>query len=174
LSRTRTRVQHLAQGRFRSRARAWSASRLRAPGLAPALPTGLVAFPRWSTVCAGNPSSTGREATLHASGLTSLSSRRLRLGVVDVPPGELSAMFIGANAAPTPLFGGVPCVGGASILVGISRADAQGRTSVPVSLQGAGHQPGDVVHAQCLYRDSQTPGGSGANLSSSITFTLSP
>jgi hypothetical protein len=144
------------------------------PTATPTLPTGLVAFPRWSTVCAGTLNSTGREATLHASGLTSLSSQRLRLAVVDVPVGELLAMFVGANAPPTPLFGGVLCLGGARTLVGVSRANLSGRASVSVLLQGQAHQAGDVLHAQCVYRDPLTPGGSGANLSSSITFTLAP
>jgi hypothetical protein len=145
-----------------------------APGSAPALPTGLVALPRWSGVCPGNPSSTGHAAALHAAGLTSLASERLRLAVVDVPAGEVLAIFAGANAPPTPLFGGWLCLGGPPTLVGVSRADSSGRASVVFPLRGLGHQAGDVVHAQCLYRDPQTPGGAGANLSSSITFTVAP
>jgi hypothetical protein len=82
--------------------------------------------------------------------------------------------LVGPSAAPTLLFGGVLCLGGARTLVGVSRANLTGRASVPVLLQGQAHQAGDVLHAQCVYRDPPTPGGSGANLSSSITFTLAP
>ncbi|MFT5155249.1 MAG: hypothetical protein ACI841_005260, partial [Planctomycetota bacterium] len=124
--------------------------------------------------CHSRPNSLGVETELSWTGTTSILMQDLRLQVSDAV-GNYGVFFFGHQLQPAPFGDGVMCIAApavrldtSSITGGQARLFA-GSDELPVTLQA-----GSSLHFQFWYRDPAVVGGTGYNLSNSLSVSYAP
>ncbi|MFT5050270.1 MAG: hypothetical protein ACI8QZ_001671 [Chlamydiales bacterium] len=138
-----------------------------------------------TNTCVTTPTSSTAGAVMGSSGSTSLGAGDFTLEATQLPGQKPGLFYYGASSIQTPFGDGFRCVGAGGIgtfrLYPIAHSDPTGSIARPIdfpaSPTGAGTGQitgGSTWHFQLWFRDPTGPGGTGFNLTDSLTVTFCP
>ena len=125
--------------------------------------------------CGSLANSTGSVGELFALGSTRVSEDDLELHARRLPPGSAGLFVLGDASQASPLGGGVLCISGNLIRLGLQVASADGTAFELLDIAqlppvGGGVLPGSTWYAQFVHRDLPQAGGLNFTNASSLLF----
>jgi hypothetical protein len=125
--------------------------------------------------CDSLANSTGSTGELFALGSTRVNENDLELHARRLPPGSAGLFVLGDASQASPFGGGVLCVGGALIRLGVQVTSAAGTATELVDITqlppvGGGVVAGSTWYAQFVHRDLPQSGGLNLTNSSALLF----
>ncbi len=125
--------------------------------------------------CRSLPNSTGEVAQLFALGSTRVNENDLEIHARSLPVGAPGFFFLGDAPQMLPFGGGLLCVGGNLIRLGVQVTTPEGTASEAIDIPllppiGGGLVPGSTWYTQFVYRDTPLAGGFNFSNASALLF----